>query len=161
MKQLIQNLKTGELALREVPYPLCKSKGVIVKTIDSLISAGTEKSIIDFARKNILYKAKARPDLFKRALDKALKEGLFKVFKESMSRLDEPFPLGYSAAGIIVEVGNGVSDFKVGDKVAIAGSGYANHSEYNFIPENLCVKIPLRNTGESLDFEEEIGRAHV
>lgn len=154
MKQLIQNLKTGELALREVPYPLCKSKGVIVKTIDSLISAGTEKSIIDFARKNILYKAKARPDLFKRALDKALKEGLFKVFKESMSRLDEPFPLGYSAAGIIVEVGNGVSDFKVGDKVAIAGSGYANHSEYNFIPENLCVKIPLRNTGESLDFEE-------
>lgn len=76
MKQLIQNLKTGDLKLKDVPYPLCKPKGMVVKTLSSLISAGTEKSIIDLARKNLVGKAKARPDLFKRAIDKAKKEGL-------------------------------------------------------------------------------------
>jgi predicted dehydrogenase len=86
--------------------------------------------------------------------EKAKKEGIFKVFKEAMNRLDEPFPLGYSAAGTVVEVGNSVSDFSIGDKVAIAGSGYASHAEYNFVPENLCMKIPLRKEGEHLDFEE-------
>ena len=154
MKQLIQNLKTGKLALREVSYPLCKSKGVVVKTINSLISTGTEKSVIDLARKSLLCKAKARPDLLKRAVDKAKKEGFLKVFKESMNRLDEPFPLGYSAAGVIVEVGKMVRDFSVADKVAIAGTGYANHAEYNFVPENLCMKIPEKETDEYLDFEE-------
>lgn len=154
MNQLIQNLKTGELRLRDVPYPLCKSKGMVVKTIDSLISAGTEKSIIDLARKSLLGKAKTRPDLLKRAVGKAKKEGFLKIFRESMSRLDEPFPLGYSASGVVVELGKGVRDFGVGDRVAIAGSGYANHSEYNFIPENLCMKLLKRETDEYLDFEE-------
>ena len=154
MKQISQNLKTGELSLKEVPIPLCKSNGVLVETHSSLISVGTEKSIIGLARKSLIGKAKARSDLLKRAVDKARKEGFLKVFKESMNRLDEPFPLGYSAAGTVVKVGNGVSDFSVGDKVAIAGSGYANHSEYNFVPKNLCVKIPSRKNGECLAFEE-------
>jgi len=144
MKQLIQNLKTGQLELKDVPVPLCKENGVLVRTRSSLISIGTEKSIIDLAKKSLLGKAKSRPDLFKRAVEKAKKEGFLKVFQESKERLDEPLPLGYSASGIVVEVGKGVSEFKVGDEVVICGGGFANHAEYNFVPKNLCVRLPKR-----------------
>jgi len=154
VKQLIQNLKTGKLALKEVPYPLRRSNGVVVKTASSLISIGTERSIIDFARKSLVGKAKERTDLFKRALEKANKEGLLKVFRESLNRLDEPFPLGYSASGTVAEVGDGVKSFDVGDKVAIAGSDYAHHAEYNFVPEDLCFKLPKKKSGDHLDFED-------
>lgn len=154
MKQLVENLKTGELKLKDVPYPLCKEKGLVVRAVNSVISVGTEKSIIDLARKSLLGKARARPDLFKRAVEKARKEGYVKVFRESMNRLDEPFPLGYSASGVVVELGRGVRQFKVGDAVAVAGSGYANHAEYNFVPTNLCMKIPATKEGELIGFEE-------
>jgi threonine dehydrogenase-like Zn-dependent dehydrogenase len=154
MKQLVQNLRTGRLALKDVPYPLCKHGGVVVKSENSLISIGTEKSIVELAKKNLLGKAKARPDLFRRAVEKARKEGFLKVFKEAMNRLDEPFPLGYSASGVVVETGNGLENFDIGDRVAISGSGYASHSEYNFVPENLCAPIPKKTNGDYLDFEE-------
>jgi len=154
MKQLIQNLKTGELRLKDVPVPLCKSNGVLVKTICSLVSIGTERSIIELAKKSLIGKAKARPDLFKRAIEKARKEGFLKVYKEAKERLDEPFPLGYSASGIVVEVGKGISDFYVGMPVAICGGGFANHAEYNFVPKNLCVPLPKKNNGNYISFEE-------
>jgi len=154
MKQLIQNLKTGELRLEDVPYPLCRSRGVVVKTLCSVISIGTEKSILELARKSLVGKARARPDLVRRAYDKARKEGFVKVLRESLDRLDEPFPLGYSASGLVVEVGAGTREFAVGDRVAVAGSGYASHSEYNFVPQNLCMKVPTRSDGTYLGFDE-------
>ncbi|MCU0918342.1 MAG: Gfo/Idh/MocA family oxidoreductase [Planctomycetes bacterium] len=154
MKQLVQNLRNGELKLEEVPYPSCGRGGVVVRTVRSVISAGTERSIIDLAKKSLLGKARARPDLVKRAWEKARKEGLKKVLDESLNRLDEPFPLGYSASGVIVEVGQAVTEFAVGDRVAIAGSGYANHAEYNFVPVNLCLRVPNNGGGMSLSFEE-------
>ncbi len=141
MKQIIENLRTGELQLVDVPIPICKPGGVLVKTAFSLISVGTEKSIIDLAKKSLLGKAIARPDLVKRAIEKSRKEGFVKVFRESLNRLDEPFPLGYSASGVVVETGEGVTEFKVGDIVSINGSGYANHAEYNWIPRNLCIRL--------------------
>ena len=154
MKQLIQNLKTGELRLENVPYPLCRSGGVVVKTVCSVISLGTERSILELARKSLVGKAAARPDLLRRAYDKARQEGFVKVLRESLDRLDEPFPLGYSASGLVVQVGAGTREFAVGDCVAVAGSGYANHAEYNFVPQNLCLKIPQRPGGTYLGFDE-------
>ncbi len=142
MKQVIQNYRTGELEMAEVPVPLCSSNKVLVKNVASLISLGTERSIIDLGKKSLLGKAKARPDLVRRFIDKAKKEGFFKTFHEALGRLDNPTPLGYSSAGIVVEVGKNVHKFSSGDRVACIGAGYASHAEYITLPENLCCKIP-------------------
>ena len=98
--------------------------------------------MIEMGKKSLLGKARARPDLVRQAWAKAQKEGFLSVFKEAMNRLDEPVPLGYSAAGLVVEVGQGVQGFKPGDRVAMAGAGYASHAEVVWVPENLCVPIP-------------------
>ena len=99
MKQIIQSYKNGKITLAEVPEPLCKAGGVLVRTAASLISPGTEKLMIEMGQKSLLGKARARPDLVRQAWAKAQKEGFISVFKEAMNRLDEPIPLGYSAAG--------------------------------------------------------------
>ena len=148
MKQVIQNYKTGEIKLAEVPVPAIKSGGVLVRNVVSLISAGTEKSMINLARKSLIGKAKARPDLLSLAINKAKTEGWINTFKEAMSRLDTPVPLGYSCAGEVMEVGEGVDEFRKGDRVACFGSGYASHAEVVSVPKNLCVKIP-----ESVSYE--------
>ncbi len=142
MKQVIQNYKTGEIRWEEVPIPICKSGGLLVRNICSLVSIGTEKLQIDLAQKGLLGKAMARPDLVKLVYEKAKKEGFGSVFREAMNRLDEPVPLGYSSAGTIVEVGSGIKSFKVGDRVACAGAGHASHAEIIWVPENLCVHMP-------------------
>lgn len=149
MKQVIQSYKTGKINLFDVPVPPCKSGGVLVRNVNSLISIGTEKSMIEVAKKSLLGKAIARPDLVKRFVDKAKREGLVNVYKEAMNRLDEPVSLGYSSAGIVIEVGAGVTEFKVGDRVACAGAGFAGHAEVIWVPKNLCVKIP-----DNLGFDE-------
>jgi predicted dehydrogenase/threonine dehydrogenase-like Zn-dependent dehydrogenase len=149
MKQVIQSYKNGNISLAEVPQPYCKAGGVVVRTAASLISPGTEKMMIEMGQKSLLGKARARPDLVRQAWAKAQKEGFVSVFKEAMNRLDEPVPLGYSAAGLVVEVGAGVQGFAPGDRVAMAGAGYASHAEVVWVPENLCVRLP-----ESVDFEE-------
>ncbi len=148
MLQVIQNLKDGKVTIAEVPPPACKAGGVLVRNMASLISVGTEKLMIEMGRKSLMGKARARPDLVRQAWNKAKKEGFLSVFKEAMNRLDEPVPLGYSAAGVVLEVGVGVSGFKPGDRVAVAGAGYASHAEVVWVPENLCVPIP-----DGLDFE--------
>jgi predicted dehydrogenase/threonine dehydrogenase-like Zn-dependent dehydrogenase len=117
--------------------------------VASLISPGTEKMMIEMGQKSLLGKAKARPDLVRQAWAKAKREGFLSVYKEAMNRLDEPIPLGYSAAGIVLEVGVGVTGFKAGDRVAAAGAGYASHAEVVWVPENLCVFIP-----DGVGFEE-------
>ncbi|MEJ2070469.1 MAG: zinc-binding alcohol dehydrogenase, partial [Syntrophobacterales bacterium] len=148
MKQVIQSYKDGSISLAEVPEPACKPGGLLVENRASLISVGTEKLMIEMGKKSLLGKAKARPDLVRQAWAKAQKEGFVSVFQEAMHRLDEPVPLGYSAAGVVLEVGDGVSNLKPGDRVAVMGAGFASHAEVIWVPDNLCVPIP-----EGVDFE--------
>ncbi|CCQ72028.1 bi-domain-containing oxidoreductase [Magnetospira sp. QH-2] len=143
MKQVIQSARSGELSLKDVPEPRASAGSLLVRTHASLISAGTEKLIIDFAKKNLASKAKARPDLVRKVVDKAKRDGIASTFKAVMARLDAPLPLGYSAAGSVVEVGQGLEGrFHVGQRIAIAGAGLANHAELNVVPENLVAPIP-------------------
>jgi len=142
MKQLIQSFKTGELGLFNVPAPVCDEKGALVQTTVSLVSAGTEKMLVDFAKKSMLAKAKDRPDLVKQVLDKMKKEGVKNTLEKVFTKLDSPIPLGYSLAGRVLQVGSELSGLNVGDRVACGGAGYANHSEINYVPKNLMVKIP-------------------
>jgi NADPH:quinone reductase-like Zn-dependent oxidoreductase len=111
MRQIVQSYKHGRLSLGDLPEPGCKAGGVLVRNIASLISPGTEKLMIEMGQKSLLGKARARPDLVRQAWAKARKEGFFSVFKEAMNRLDEPLPLGYSAAGVVLEAGEGVTGF--------------------------------------------------
>ena len=142
MKQLIQSFKTGELGLFEVPAPVCQENGALVQTTVSLVSAGTEKMLVDFAKKSLLAKAKDRPDLVKQVIGKMKKEGVKNTLEKVFTKLDSPIPLGYSAAGRVIELGSNMSGLSIGDRVACGGAGYANHSEINYVPKNLMVKIP-------------------
>jgi predicted dehydrogenase/threonine dehydrogenase-like Zn-dependent dehydrogenase len=142
MKQVVQSYKTGEVTLRDVPVPECGSKRVLVRNRHSLISLGTERSTIELGRKSLLGKAASRPDLVRRAWDKAKKEGLLKTWREAMGRLDTPTPLGYSSAGIIEQCGIAATEFSPGDRVACVGQGFASHAEFVSIPINLACRIP-------------------
>ena len=142
LRQLLQNYRTGELVLAEVPPPSCADRGVVVRTCYSVVSAGTERAMLALAKKGLLGKARARPDLVKQVLKRARVEGVTSTLRKARARLDEPVSLGYSAAGEVVETGRDSEGFRPGDRVAVAGAGYANHAEFNFVPRNLCVKIP-------------------
>lgn len=142
MKQLIQSFKTGELGLFDVPTPICKQHGVLVQTTASLVSAGTEKMLVDFAKKSLLQKAKDRPDLVKQVIGKMQKEGVVNTLEKVFTKLDTPIPLGYSIAGKVIKVGSLANSLNIGDRVACGGAGYANHAEINYVPQNLIVKIP-------------------
>lgn len=142
MKQLIQHYKNGKVELMEAPAPRCAARGVLVRNAYSLISLGTERSIIELGRKSLLGKARARPDLVKRVIEKAKQEGLKQTFNQVMGRLDAAVPLGYSSAGVVVEVGCEVANFSPGDRVACMGQGYASHAEMIHVPKNMLVKVP-------------------
>jgi len=153
MKQVIQSARTGKLALKDVPAPRVKAGHLLVQTRASLISAGTDRLVTAFARKSMIGKAKARPDLVKKVIDKFRRDGFAETWTSVMARLDEPLPLGYSAAGIVTAVGAGIEGtFSVGDRVAIAGAGLANHAELNVVPKNLCVPIPPNVSDEDACF---------
>ncbi len=142
MKQIVQSYRTGEVKLRNVPVPRCGNKNILVRTSKSLLSIGTERSVIDLGRKSLAGKAVARPDLVRRVWDKAKKEGLVKTYQEVLGRLDTPTPLGYSCAGVIEECGNYATDFSPGDRVACIGQGFASHAEFVSVPVNLACRIP-------------------
>ncbi len=142
MKQILQNYKTGKLSVEEVPVPGVQPGMVLVQNAFSLISAGTERASVELARKNLLQKAKSRPEDFKKVLNLAKRQGLMSAYKTAMARLETPTPLGYSSSGIVIEVGQGVNGIGVGDRIACAGAGYASHSEIVLVPENLCAKVP-------------------
>lgn len=152
MKQVVQSYKTGEVALRDVPVPQCGSKRILVRNQNSLISLGTERSTIELGRKSLLGKAAARPDLVRRAWDKAKKEGLLKTWQEAMGRLDTPTPLGYSGAGIVEECGLAATEFSPGDRVACLGQGFASHADFVSIPVNLACIIPTGVSYEEAAF---------
>jgi predicted dehydrogenase/threonine dehydrogenase-like Zn-dependent dehydrogenase len=148
MKQLLQNLKTGEGVVADVPAPVVQPGRVLVRAAASLVSAGTERAFVELGRKTLLGKAKERPDLVGKVFEKVKSEGLLSTLQSVREKLDESHALGYSAAGRVVEVGEGVTEFRAGDRVACAGTGYAAHAELLSVPKNLCVRLP-----EGVDFE--------
>jgi predicted dehydrogenase/threonine dehydrogenase-like Zn-dependent dehydrogenase len=143
MKQVVQSAKSGKLSLREVPDPRVRRGHLLVRTKSSLISAGTERMVVQFARKSLAAKAKARPDLVRKVFEKAQRDGIAATIRAVMARLDEPLPLGYSAAAEIVALGEHTEgQFRIGQRVAIAGAGLANHADFNVVPVNLAAPIP-------------------
>ncbi|MGZ8843795.1 MAG: zinc-dependent alcohol dehydrogenase, partial [Pyrinomonadaceae bacterium] len=149
MLQVVQNARNGELELREVPPPALLPGGVLVRTAASLISAGTEKAVIELGKKSLIGKARERPDLVRQVVGRVRSQGLKNTIESVMTKIDRPLALGYSAAGVVEEIGSEVSSLKVGDRVAIAGAGYASHAEINYVPLNLTSLIP-----SEVEFEE-------
>ena len=139
MKVLTKNNANGEVSIREAPIPALPDGFVLVKNIFSSVSMGTESASVEIAKKNLLEKARSRPDDFKKVLALVDRVGVCEAYKLSMSKLELPSPLGYSSAGIIVKISPGVRGLKVGDAVACGGCG---HAELVSVPENLCSKIP-------------------
>ena len=142
MKQVVQNFKTGEISVQEVPAPGVRAGGILVQTANSLVSAGTERMTAELGKKSLLGKAMERPDLVKKVIQKVKRDGILEAFQSASSRLESPLPLGYSSSGIILEVGEGAGEFRVGDWVACGGMGHASHAELVFVPKNLGVKLP-------------------
>lgn len=141
MKQITQKLGSGDMTIQEIPYPQVGKGMVIVMNHFSIISAGTEGSTVQAARKSLLGKAKERPQQVKQVFDTLKKQGPLQTYRAVMKKLDAYSPLGYSCAGEVIEIGEGVTEFQIGDKVACAGVGYANHAEVVAVPVNLCVKL--------------------
>lgn len=148
MKQVLQHLKNGKTTVDEVPIPGLKRNSALVQTAASLVSAGTERMLVEFAEKNLLAKAASRPDLVKQVIQKARREGLLTSVEAAFNKLDQPMVLGYSSAGTLLEVSEDLQGFNPGDRVACAGGGYAVHAEYAIVPRNLLVHLP-----DTVDFE--------
>ena len=148
MKQLLQNIRNGKTTITEVPIPTPPPGMALVKVSTSLVSAGTERMVVEFAEKSLIGKARSRPDLVRQVIDKARREGLMPTIQATFSRLDQPMPLGYSSAGTITELGADMDGFTAGQRVACAGGGYAVHAEYNLVPRNLLTPLP-----DKVDFE--------
>ncbi len=142
MKQLLQNLRTGEATVAEVPVPVVQPGRVLVRTAASLISAGTERALAELGQKGLLGKARERPELIGKVWEKVKTDGIVQAFEGVRDKLDQSHAVGYSAAGIVIETANDVTDFRVGDRVACAGTDYASHAEVISVPRNLCVRLP-------------------
>jgi predicted dehydrogenase/threonine dehydrogenase-like Zn-dependent dehydrogenase len=142
MKQLLQSMRDGETQVLEVPIPTPQPGMILIRTAASLVSAGTERMVVEFAEKSLLGKVRSRPDLARQVIDKARREGVASTVEAAFNRLDQPTPLGYSSAGTVVAVGEGVRDFRAGQRVACAGGGYAVHAEFAVVPVNLAVPLP-------------------
>ncbi len=142
MKQLVQTLHEKSVSLIEVPAPAVGEGQVLVKVAASVISAGTERMITEFAGKSLVSKALSRSDLVRQVLDKARREGVLSTIESVAGRLDQAIGLGYSCAGTVLAVGKSIKDIEPGDRVACAGAGYAVHAELVSVPRNLVAKVP-------------------
>ncbi len=142
MKQLLQYMKTGETRVVEVPEPTPQRGEALVRNAASLVSAGTERMLVEFAEKTLLGKVRSRPDLARQVLDKARREGVLSTLAVTTGRLDQPISLGYSSAGTIIGLGPGITGFEVGQRVACAGGGFAVHAEVVSVPSNLLTPLP-------------------
>jgi predicted dehydrogenase len=150
MKQVLQHASTGEITVAEVPAPQLLPGCVLVRIAASVVSAGTERASAEFAGKNLLQKAQARPDLVKEVISKIQRDGIFSALQAVRSRLDQPQAPGYSSAGTVVAAGDGVTDLQPGDRVACAGVGFAVHAEVACVPRLLVARIPA----DEVPFEE-------
>jgi len=138
MKQLIQNLGSGETIVADIPTPSVGRNQVLIATQASVVSVGTERMLIQFGRANLLDKARQQPDKVKQVLEKVKTDGLATTMNAVRSKLDQPVPLGYCNAGIVLAVGSEVRGFAPGDRVVSNGP----HAEVVCVAENLCAKIP-------------------
>ena len=148
MKQIIQSFKTGETILEEVPAPQVRKGSVLIQTSRSLVSLGTERMLVEFGKANLISKARQQPDKVKQVLDKIKTEGLMPTLEAVFNKLGEPLPLGYCNVGRVIAVGEGVSEFKIGDRVASNG----HHAEFVCIPKNLVAHIPDTVSDEEASF---------
>ena len=148
MKQVFQHLKTGEMEVANLPCPQVENGQVLIQTHASLISAGTERMLVEFSKANLIGKARQQPEKVKQVLDKIKTDGLVPTLEAVFRKLDEPLPLGYCNSGIVLEVGEGVHDIQPGDRVASNGP----HAEVVCVPRNLCAKIPESVTDEQASF---------
>jgi predicted dehydrogenase/threonine dehydrogenase-like Zn-dependent dehydrogenase len=142
MKQVAQNYKSGELTVLDVPEPSLRPKGVLVRSLYSLISTGTEVMKVKEARLSLAGKARARPEQVRQVMDTVAQQGPMAAYKKVMNKLDSYTPLGYSLCGVVEAVGTGAEEFSVGQLVACAGNEHALHAEVNWVPTNLCVAVP-------------------
>ncbi|MEU9192556.1 bi-domain-containing oxidoreductase [Streptomyces hundungensis] len=142
MKQVVQNYKTGELAVLDVPVPGCKAGGVLVRSAYSLISTGTELMKVSEAGMSMLGKARSRPDQVAKVMQSVATNGVPATYRKVMGKLDSYTPLGYSLCGVVEQVGAGIDEVKVGDLVACAGNEHALHAELNWVPKNLFTPVP-------------------
>jgi len=142
VKAVLQDMKSGTLSVGDVPPPTLQNGGVLVQVTRSVISLGTERSIIALAKKGPIGKAQDRPDLARKVLNRAKQEGLWNTYQVVKNLLASPIPLGYSCAGRVIAVGRDVTELRAGDRVACAGLGFANHAEVNYVPRNLATPIP-------------------
>ena len=147
-------MRQGTVDVLDVPPPQLRGPGVLVRTATSLISAGTERAALEFAKGSLLDKARSRPDLVKQVMTKVRRDGIVSALDVAMSRLDKPVAPGYACAGTVVAASPELLDLTAGDLVACAGAGYATHAELNFIPKNLAVPLPKRSGGEFIGFDE-------
>lgn len=138
MKQVLQSLRTGAIEVADVPCPTPGSGQILVQTAVSLISPGTERSLIEFGRGSLLSKARHQPDKVRQVMDKVKNDGLLPTLEAVFHKLDQPLPLGYCNVGRVVEVGGRVSEFAVGDRVVSNG----RHAEFAAVPMRLCSKVP-------------------
>ena len=145
MKQILQNIRSGERSIASVPAPMVRAGEVLIANRASLVSAGTEKMVMDLASKSLLGKAKERPDHVRRVLEKIRNEGLMTTIRQVQKKLGEPMTMGYSSAGVVLACGEEIQHFKPGDRVASNGC----HAEIVSVPANLCAKMP-----ESVAFEQ-------
>jgi predicted dehydrogenase/threonine dehydrogenase-like Zn-dependent dehydrogenase len=145
MKQIIQDLKSGDTILEEVPVPRVGSGKVLIKTHRTLVSLGTEKMLVSFGQSSLIEKARQQPERVKDVLNKMKVDGIQPTLETVHRKLSSPLPLGYSQAGVVIEVGKGVNEFKPGNRVVSNG----NHAEYVSVPQNLVTKIP-----DGVSFEE-------
>src|SRR5256884_1403661 len=142
MKQALQNLKSGGIQVTDVPAPVARPGFVLVRAAASLISAGTERLTVEAGQKSLIGRALDQPALVKQVIQKAKNEGILNTVDAVRAKLGSLNALGYSAAGKVIEVGEGVSEFREGDRVACAGVGYASHAEVLSVPKNLCARVP-------------------
>lgn len=142
MHAILEDMKSGQIVTCEIPAPGLRPGGILVRTCFSAISAGTERAKVEMGEKSIIQKALARPDLVRQVIDYARQKGICAAYEKVRARLETLTTMGYSAAGVVLKVAEDVQEFQPGDRVACAGSAYANHCQINFIPRNLAVKVP-------------------
>jgi predicted dehydrogenase/NADPH:quinone reductase-like Zn-dependent oxidoreductase len=148
MRQIIQDLKTGQTILEEIPAPQVCEGYVLIQTTRSLVSLGTERMLVEFGKANLIDKARQQPDRVKQVFDKIKTDGLMPTLETVFNKLGHPLPLGYCNVGRIIAVGKGITEFVVGDRVASNG----NHAEIVCVPQNMVVKIPDNVSDEEATF---------
>jgi len=144
MKQLIQSFKTGATILEEVPAPQVSRGSILIQTTRSLVSLGTERMLVEFGKANLVQKARQQPDKVRQVLDKIKTDGLMPTLEAVFNKLEQPLPLGYCNVGNVIAVGEGVSEFKIGDRVASNGP----HAEFVCVPKHLAALVPDHVTDE-------------